>query len=316
MEYKIISGNQPFQKSRTALKVLLTMTEWIWLNGEILPMADARLGIEDRGFQFADGVYEVIRLYNGKPFALAAHLQRLWNSAVDIQLTPPLTTDALAIAVQRLIDRVDPGDAVLYMQLTRGVAPRSHLFPEVAEPTLLFYIRAVNRSPAPGEGEGTKLLSVPDDRWKRCWIKTISLLPNILAKNAAVAAGADEAVFIDAGFVTECSASNLFAVIGGKLVTAPIGSKVLPGITRMVLLEIAHELEIEVDERAIGEDEAAWASELFITSTLKEIAWVSRWNDIYIGKGRCGPVTAKLHRAFRERILRDVEVEMPALTTV
>jgi D-alanine transaminase len=157
---------------------------------------------------------------------------------------------------------------------------------------------------------------VPDDRWKRCWIKTISLLPNVLAKNAAVAAGADEAVFIDAGFVTECSSSNLFAVIGGKLVTAPIGSKVLPGITRMVLLDIAHELEIEVDERAIGEDEAAWASELFITSTLKEIAWVSRWNDIYIGKGRCGPVTAKLHRAFRERILRDVEVEMPALTAV
>jgi D-alanine transaminase len=140
MEYKIISGNQPFQKSRTALKVLLTMTEWIWLNGEILPMADARLGIEDRGFQFADGVYEVIRLYNGKPFALAAHLQRLWNSAVDIQLTPPLTTDALAIAVQRLIDRANPRDAMIYMQLTRGVAPRSHLFPEVVEPTLLFYI--------------------------------------------------------------------------------------------------------------------------------------------------------------------------------
>lgn len=292
------------------------MTEWIWLNGEIMPMADARLGIEDRGFQFADGIYEVIRLYDGKPFALLPHLQRLWNSAVDIRLTPPLTTDALAIEIQTLMSRVQPRDAMLYMQLTRGVAPRNHLIPDVVDPTLLFYIRPCERGAAPGEGEGTKLLSVPDDRWKRCWIKTISLLPNVLAKNAAVAAGADEAVFIDAGFVTECSASNLFAVIGGKLVTHPIGSKVLPGITRLVLLEIADELGIEVDERAISEDEAPWASELFITSTLREISWVSRWNDIYIGKGRCGPVTEALHRALRERIARDVDSTVPMLAAV
>src|SRR5271154_4572087 len=109
------------------------MSEWIWLNGEIMPMAAARLGIEDRGFQFADGVYEVIRLYDGKPFALAAHLQRLWDSAVGIQLTPPLTTDALAVEVHRLIDRTDASDAMLYMQLTRGCAPRNHLFPDIIE---------------------------------------------------------------------------------------------------------------------------------------------------------------------------------------
>jgi D-alanine transaminase len=292
------------------------MTDWIWLNGEIMPMADARLGIEDRGFQFADGVYEVIRLYGGRPFALTAHLQRLWNSAVDIQLTPPLTFDALAVEIQKLIDKVDANEATIYLQLTRGASPRNHLFPEVIEPTLLFYIRRANRIPAPGEGEGTKLLSVPDERWKRCWIKAIALLPNVLAKNAAVAAGADEAAFIDKGLVTECSTSNLFAVIGGKLVTHPIGTKVLPGITRAVLLEVAEEIGIEVDERAIGEDEAAWAQELFITSTTREISWVSRWNDIYIGKGRCGPVTMKLHRALRERIARGLAVEAPALTAV
>jgi D-alanine transaminase len=297
-------------------KVLLTMTEWIWLNGAIMPMAEAALGIEDRGFQFADGVYEVIRLYDGKPFALTQHLQRLWNSAVDIQLTPPLTIDALAAEVHRLIDRVDAGDAFIYLQLTRGIAPRNHLFPEIVEPTLLFYVRPANPIAPPGEGEGTKLLTVPDDRWKRCWIKTISLLPNVLAKNTAVAAGADEAVFVDMGFVTECSTSNLFAVIGGKLVTPPIGSKVLPGITRMVLLEIAGEMGIEVDERSIREDEAPWAQELFITSTLREISWVSRWNEIYIGRGRCGSVTAALHRALRERIAREVGLEAPALAVV
>jgi D-alanine transaminase len=292
------------------------MTEWIWLNGEIMPMADARLGIEDRGFQFADGVYEVIRLYNGKPFALTPHLQRLWNSAVDIQLTPPLTIDALATEVHRLIDKTDAREAMVYMQLTRGVSPRNHLFPEIIEPTLLFYTRPVAPVPAPGEGEGVKLLAVPDERWKRCWIKAIALLPNVLAKNAAVAAGADEAAFVEGGFVTECSTSNLFAVIGGKLVTHPIGTKVLPGITRMVLLEVAEELGIEIDERAIGEDEAAWAQELFITSTTREISWVSRWNDIYIGKGRCGHMTAMLHRALRERIARDIAVEAPALAAV
>jgi D-alanine transaminase len=313
----IVEWNRTVSKRVNGVEsVVDNMAEWIWLNGEIMPMADARLGIEDRGFQFADGVYEVIRLYDGKPFALTAHLQRLWNSAVGIQLTPPLTIDALAVEIQRLIDHVDAGNAMVYVQLTRGCAPRNHIFPDVMEPTLLFYIRPVKAVPAPGEGEGVKLLSVPDERWKRCWIKSISLLPNVLAKNAAIAAGADEAAFVDAGFVTECSASNLFAVIGGKLVTHPIGSKVLPGITRMVLLEIAEELGIEVDERAIGENEAPWAQELFITSTLREISWVSRWNDIYIGRGRCGTVTTALHRAMLERIARDTLVEMPALSAV
>lgn len=276
--------------------------EWIWLNGKILPLADAKLGIEDRGFQFADGVYEVIRLYNGKPFTLAQHLQRLWNSAEGIQLTPPITPDSLASEINRLIAKADIADGMVYLQLTRGVSPRNHLFPEKVQPTLLFYIRPLPPVPAPGSGEGVKLLSVPDERWKRCWIKSIALLPNVLAKNTAVAAGADEAAFIDHGTITECSASNLFAVINNKLVTHPVGAKVLPGITRMLLLEIAADLGIEVDERAIREEEAPRADELFITSTTREISWVARWNDIYIGPGRCGPTTIKLHQALKARI--------------
>ena len=161
-----------------------------------------------------------------------------------------------------------------------------------------------------------KLLTVPDERWKRCWIKSIALLPNVLAKNAAVAAGADEAVFIDCGNVTECSASNLFAVINGKLITHPIGTKVLPGITRMILLEIAAELGIEVDERAMGEEEAPCAEELFITSTTREISWVSCWNDMYIGKGRCGPTTIALHNALKQRIRSETTIELPQMVSV
>ena len=291
------------------------MTEWIWLNGEILPMSEARVGIEDRGFQFADGVYEVIRLYGGRPFALDEHLQRLWKSAVDIQLTPPLTTNALAVEIFGLIAKAGISEGMVYLQLTRGVAARNHIFPDVVEPTLLFYVRPLPPVGAPGSGEGVKLLAVPDERWKRCWIKSIALLPNVLAKNAAVAAGADEAVFIDCGNVTECSASNLFAIINGKLITHPIGTKVLPGITRMILLEIAGELGIEVDERALGEEEAPRAEELFITSTTREIGWVSCWNDIYIGRGRCGPTTIALHKALKQRIASETRAEAPMMVS-
>jgi D-alanine transaminase len=290
------------------------MTDWIWFNGQVLPFNDARVGVEDRGFQFADGVYEVIRIYNGKPFGLDEHLQRLWNSAVGIQLTPPLTTDALAEQITRFLQHTGLREGMVYLQLTRGVSPRNHLFPEECPPTLLFYVRPLPPVPLPGEGEGVKLLAVPDERWKRCWIKSIALLPNVLAKNTAVAAGADEAAFIDSGgFVTECAASNLFAVIHDKLVTHPVGTKVLPGITRKRLLEIAEELGIEVDERAIREDEAPRADEMFITSTTREVSWVSRWNDSYIGLGRCGPTTLRLHRALQDRIRRQTQQTAPRI---
>jgi len=202
----------------------------------------------------------------------------------------------------RLIAKSDVGDGMIYLQLTRGAAPRNHLFPENTKPTLLFYARPLPPPQMPGEGEGVKLMAVSDDRWRRCWIKSIALLPNVLAKNKAVASGADEAVFIDGGVITECSASNLFAVIGGKLITHPIGSKVLPGITRAVLLDCAATLNIEVDERAYVEEEAIRATELFITSTTREVSWVARWNDRYIGQARCGPITLALHQELRRRV--------------
>ena len=288
------------------------MSQLVWMNGEVMPLADAKVGVEDRGFQFADGVYEVVRLYDGVPFALDAHLRRLWTSAVDIQLTPPLTPNLLAVEVERLLAAAGKGDRVgdcqMYMQLTRGVAARDHVFPDVVEPTLLFYLQPTRTIAKPGEGPGVQLLATPDDRWKRCWIKSTSLLPNVLAKNNAIAAGFDEAAFVDGGCVTEGSASNIFAVVGGKLVTHPVGSKVLPGITRAIVIELATELGIEVDERAIREDEAPRADELFVTSTTREVAWVSRWNDIYIGCGRCGRTTAALHTALRDRVAAETAV--------
>jgi D-alanine transaminase len=279
------------------------MTDWIWINGEVIPMSDARISVEDRGYQFADGIYEVVKLYRGKPFTLTEHLERLERSATGIDIPLPLERAALAREIISLATRSGVREGMIYLQLTRGVAPRNHIYSPGIKPTLLFYAVTLPPPQLPGEGEGVRLLAVEDDRWKRCWIKSIALLPNVLAKNRAVASGADEAVFIDNGVVTECSASNLFAVLSGKLVTHPVGSKVLPGITRQILLDCAVALNIPVDEREFMEEEALRATELFITSTTREISWVARWNERYIGQARCGPVTAALHRALCKKVL-------------
>jgi D-alanine transaminase len=276
-----------------------------WINGEFVSLADARVGVEDRGYQFADGVYEVIRLYHGKPFTMREHLDRLEKSAAAIKLALPVSRAAMEEGLTKLIARSGVSDGMVYLQASRGVSPRNHVFPDKPTGTVVAYCRELPPIPNPGEGEGAKLLAVPDDRWKRCWIKAIALLPNVLAKNEAVSQGYDEAVFVENGIVTECSTCNLFAVINGRLVTHPVGSKVLPGITRAVLLQCAAEIGIEVDERSLREEEAVRAQELFITSTTREITWVARWNDKYIGQGRCGPVTLKLHKALQQKVKQE-----------
>jgi D-alanine transaminase len=286
---------------------VVNMPELVWLNGETLPLADARISVEDRGYQFADGVYEVIRIYNGRPFTLTEHLQRLRRSCDGIQLPSAFDLDDLSTEITRFIESSRVTDGMVYLQVTRGVAPRNHVFRSdgATRPTILFYTRALPPLPPPGAGEGAKLHSVPDERWKRCWIKSIALLPNVLAKNTAVAAGADEAVFVENGIVTECSASNLFAVIKGQVITHPVGPKVLPGITRLLLLDLAKQIGVPLIERPLRESEALSADELFITSTTRELSWIGAWNDKPVGGGRCGPITRKLHEAFTARVRRD-----------
>ena len=274
----------------------------VWLNGSIVPMSEARVGVEDRGYQFADGVYEVVRFYNGRTFTLREHMERLARSAEGLHLKLPMSVDAIGQAIETFIPRAGLRDGTIYLQATRGVAPRNHLFPKDAGSTLLFYAKPLPPPNEPGQGEGVKLLAVEDERWKRCWVKSIGLIGHVLAKNEAAAKGFDEAAFVEHGLVSECSSSNLFAVLNGKLITHPVGSKVLPGITRLVVLQCAEQLGIAVEERPLREEEVRRADELFITSTTREIAWVARWNDRYIGQGKCGAITMKLHRAVRERV--------------
>jgi D-alanine transaminase len=280
-----------------------THSELIWFNGEVIPFADARINVEDRGFQFADGVYEVCRFYNGKPFTLKEHLDRLVRSAGGIKLPLPMPIERIGEEMIKFIPRAGFRDGIVYLQLTRGAAPRNHKFPSSPNGTLLFYAKPLPPPPVPGEGEGVKLLALPDERWKRCWIKCIALIPNVLAKNEALDKGYDEAVFVENGIVSECSSSNVFAVLGGKLVTHPIGAKILPGITRQITIECAAPVNVPVEERPLRAEDCQRADELFITSTTREIAWVARWNDRYIGQGKCGPVTLKLHRALREAVV-------------
>lgn len=279
------------------------MTEMIWVNGQVMPLSQAKADFEDRGHQFADGVYEVVRVYRGVPFTLTEHLERLARSAEGIRLAMPMGVAELADEVRLLVEKSGLSEGMVYMQLTRGVAPRNHVFPARVKPTLYFFTRELPPVPAPGEAPGAKLVTVDDERWKRCWVKSIALLANVLAKNEAVERGGDEAAFVEAGTVSECSASNLFAVGRGVVVTAPVGPKVLPGITRQVLLEIAAEQGIPVIERNPTEFECRCGEELFITSTTREISWVSHWNGVQI-HDRPGEITLRLHRAYQERVRR------------
>lgn len=278
------------------------MTEWIWLNGNVQPLTEATISVEDRGFQFADGVYEVVRIYSGQPFTLDEHLQRLEKSASAIRIALPIARHALASEIVSLVNRSHLNDAMVYIQLTRGVAARSHVWEAGIAPTLLFYVRSLPPLADPGEGDGVKLISLNDERWERCWIKSIALLPNILAKQAAADAGADEAVFVKDGIVTECAATNLFIVKAGVLITHPVGTKVLPGVTRQRLFEIARRLDIPIQERGPTLAEMMDADEVIITSTTRELSWVQSCDGKPLRPGRCGPVTRRLHEAFRKSV--------------
>ncbi len=291
------------------------MTELFWNNGTIQPLATATANVEDRGSQFADGVYEVIRVYRGVPFTMEEHLRRLERSAKGINLSLPMPVAKIAAAVEQLLAESGMADGMVYMQLTRGVAPRNHVFPEHQVPSLYFYNRQLPAVPAPGAAPGVKLVAVEDERWKRCWVKAIALLPNVLAKNHAVDLGADEAAFVENGVVTECSTSNLFVIQHGELVTAPVGQKVLPGVTRQLLLEIALRIGIPIVERAPTEYECRHADELFITSTTREVSWVSHWNGRQIAT-EAGPATLRLHKALQERVRREIGTRAPAMAMV
>lgn len=284
-----------------------TGTELLWLNGKVMPLADGRVGIEDRGFQFADGVYETLRVYNGVAFALDRHLARLDRSCQGIDLPPVPNRANLPDEIRALIHRSGIQGGSLYLQVTRGQAPRNALFPAVG-PTVLFYTRPLPPAPPPGSAPKISIHAVQDIRWRRCWIKSIALLPNILARNQAAAVGADEVAFVEDGIVHEAGSANLMAVIKGALVTPPVGEKVLPGITRDVLLEIARAANIPTVERPLSLTETLAADELFITGSIREVVPVAYWDGRPINPPgpAWGPIALKLHQGMHRQIDQEI----------
>jgi len=273
-----------------------------YVNGEFLPLAEARVSILDRGFQFADGVYEMIPVYGGTPFRLAAHLKRLARSLGEIRMDLPMAADELADAVRELVARNGGGDCGAYIQVTRGEAPRNHPFPEAVHPTVVMTCTPV--SPVPGEWvrEGVSAITVDDIRWARCDIKSIALLPNVMMRQKAAEEGAFEALWVHDGLAVEGAASNLFAVFDGEARTPPDGPRVLPGITRDVVLELAADEGLPVGTGAITAEALAAADEVWLTSSTKEVLPVTRLDGQPVGSGQPGPLFRTVLDAYRARI--------------
>jgi D-alanine transaminase len=272
-----------------------------YLNGTYVPHDEIRISPDDRGFLFADGLYEVMRSYSGALFQVQAHLDRLSYGAKALRYGVH-NFPYLADVARRLIreNGLTQGDALIYIQVTRGAAPRSHRFPAQDTP-LTVYASATPFSPRREEQEqGIHAILVPDQRWARCDIKTVSLLANTLAYQQAFEANASEALFVRDGVVLEGAHTNLFAVFNGILTTPPRTNYLLPGITRQVMLDLCEKLSIPCRERTILASEIDQAEELMITGTTAEITPIVRLNGEKAGSGSPGTLTKKLQQAFLE----------------
>src|SRR5262245_29499203 len=223
----------------------------VWLNGELTDYEQASVSIQDRGFYFGDGVYEVIRVYGGRPFAVDKHLARLERSAAGIELSLPRSPAELSVLVDELASKSGIADAEVYIQVTRGAARRNHLFPVSAEPTLIVGVRTIREVPPSLWDTGCRIISLPDQRWARCDLKTICLLPNVLAKQAASRAGAFDAVLVREGIVNEGTASNIFICHSGELRTPLADNRILPGVPPATAFPLSRRVGPTVVEREL-----------------------------------------------------------------
>ncbi|GLG00066.1 D-alanine aminotransferase [Alicyclobacillus hesperidum subsp. aegles] len=245
-----------------------------YYNGEFVTPDSGIVPLDERGHQFGDGVYEVIRCYNGRPFLLDWHLDRLWMSLQAIRIVPPFTKNECASLIERLIAESREPESSIYLQVTRGSAVRNHLFPE---PTVKANVSATVRpvTPQTSKAPGT-LLMMADERWANAWIKTINLLPNILAKQTAHDMGADEALLVRDGAMIESASSNLWFVRDNQLITAPADRYILNGITRRFVMQLANQLGIAVHESKLPVEELSAVDAIFITGTLTEVFPIQR----------------------------------------
>ena len=279
------------------------MAELAYVNGVYCPVSEATVSIDDRGFQFGDGLYEVLHVYDGGILLLDEHMARLRRGAQAIGLEYDFEKHPIEPIFREGLRRSKLRDARIYLQMTRGVAPRDHAIPAGLTPTLVVTFKP---RPALSDGlhdRGARVMTTPETRWANCYIKATTLLPNILAKTEAQSRGFDDAVFVTHdNEVRECTASNVYLVTEGAVWMPPRNNSVLHGITQHFLLECADSIGIGVHERLMLLEQVRTADEVFMSSTAVEVLGITRLDDQTIGNGRVGPITRRLHQAFVDRI--------------
>ncbi len=285
----------------------------IYLNGQFLPLEEARVPVLDRGFMFGDGVYEVIPVYQRRVFRLAQHLARLQASVEAIGLRNPHSAQQWQQLIERVVALQELADQSVYLQVTRGVAKRDHAFPADAVPTVLIMSNPLKTPSREQREQGVRAVSLTDNRWLRCDIKSTALLGNVLLRQAAVSAGAAECVLFRDGFLTEGSSSNILVVCGGVLLTPPKSNLILPGITYDVVLELAQSAGLAYEVRTVAQSEVRGAEEMMLTSSTREVLPITNLDGISVGDGTPGPVTRRLIGLF-ERYKQDLLAQPPVET--
>lgn len=277
----------------------------VYLNGEFIPKERALISVDDRGFVFGDGIYEVVRSIKSELIEWYAHAERMSRGLHAIKIAfGPADVARLQDVCLRLVreNGLAGGEATIYLQVTRGAAPRSHHFPPAGTPPTVYGAATVFTVPKESRQNGVNGITFPDYRWTRCDLKTVNLLGPVLARQAAAESGAYEAILLRDGVMTEGAATNAFAVIDGVLRTHPLSNLILPGITRAVIMEILAELAIPLSEKAASHADLLRASELFVCGTTTDITPIVFLDGVRVGTGQRGAVTARLQDALSARL--------------
>ena len=286
----------------------------VFLNGKLLALEDAKVPVLDRGFIFGDGVYELVPVYARVPFRLEEHLARLERSLGAVSIRNPYSRAQWREHMHALIDRQPYDDQGLYLQVTRGVAKRDHAFPKNAEPTVFMMCNPlVNPAPALVEN-GAAAVSAQDNRWLRCDIKSISLIGNVLLRQLSAEVDAAETILFREGRLTEASASNVFVVKGGTILSPGKDNLILPGITYDVVVELAQAHGMPIQFRQIAEAEVRGADEIWVTSSSKEVLAIVSLDGAPVGDGRPGPVFRRMYKAyqdFKQKVMRAGKRQAP-----
>lgn len=278
--------------------------EYVIVGGEMVERGLATIDIEDRGYQFGDGVYEVIRVYNGKMFTAKEHLKRLQESAEKISIQIPYQPSELEEMLQGLIEKNKLTNGIIYMQFTRGASPRNHAFPQNVAPIFVAYTRNVDR-PVSSMQEGVKAIFIDDIRWLRCDIKSLNLLGNLLAKQKAVEAGCFEAIQHREEIVTEGSSSNVAIVKNGTVITHPANNLILNGITRQKVKQVCEQNQIPFEEKEFTVEEVLQADEVFLSGTTVEVTPIVEIEKKKISGGTPGEVTKRLQKLIKDEIEKE-----------